>query len=91
MTVDKPKHERLDITGSINVKDLKVIKGKNVSLGGICVIIENETDINEVIEVEFNLPGNLNKFSAQAKVVWQEKSDKGYNTGLKFTNIRVIK
>jgi len=91
MTVDKRKHERLDITESINVKDLKVIKGKNVSLGGSCIILENEMDINEVIEVEFHLPGNSNKFIARAKVIWREKSGKGYNTGLEFTNISVIK
>ncbi len=91
MPVDKRKHERLDITESINVKDLKVIKGKNVSLGGICVILENKIAADEVIEVEFHLPGNSNKFIARAKVIWREKSGKGYNTGLEFTNISVVK
>ncbi len=32
-----------------------------------------------------------NKFTAQAKVKWQEKSDEAYLTGLEFINISVVR
>ena len=90
MPVDKRKHERFHIKEHVNSPDSKVINGKNVSLGGICIIMENKLDIDTLIDMEFCLPGNSNKFTALAKVIWREKSDKGYETGLEFTKISVI-
>lgn len=91
MSVDKRKHERLHIKEQVNTPDSKVITGRNVSLGGICILMENKLDIDSLIDVEFYLPGNSNKFTAHAKVKWREKSDKGYETGLEFIDIKVIK
>ena len=47
--------------------------------------------VDGVIDVEFYLPGNSNKFTAQAKVKWQEKSNREYLTGLEFINIGVVR
>ncbi len=91
MSVDKRKHARLNMTDGVNSKDSKAIKGRNVSLGGICIQIENEMKVDDVIDVEFHLLSNSNKFTAKAKVKWQEKSDKDYLTGLEFINISAVR
>ncbi len=91
MPADNRKHARLNMTDGVNSKASKPIKGRNVSIGGICIQIENRMKVDDVIDVEFNLPGNSNKFTVQAKVKWQEKSDKEYLTGLEFINISVVR
>ena len=91
MSVDKRKHARLSMTDDVKSKDSEVIKGRNVSLGGICIQVENKMKIDDVIDVEFHLLSNSNKFTAKAKVKWQEKSDKEYLTGLEFVNISVVR
>jgi len=91
MSVNKRKHARLNMTDGVNSKDSKAIRGRNVSLGGICIQVENKMKVDDVIDVEFHLLSNSNKFTAKAKVKWQEKSDKEYLTGLEFINISVVK
>ena len=91
MSVDKRKHARLSMTDDVKSKDSKAMKGRNVSLGGICIQIENKMKIDDVIDVEFHLLSNSNKFTAKAKVKWQEKSDRNYLTGLEFININVVR
>ena len=91
MPDEKRKYERLNMTDGVNSKDSIVIEGKNISLGGICIIMGTEMNVDSVIDMEFHLPGNSNKFTAKAKVIWQEKTDKGYKTGLEFTNISVVR
>ncbi len=90
MPVVKRRHERTSMTERLNSKYSKVIKGKNISLSGICVKMENKMDIADIIDVEFNLSGNSNKFTARTKVIWQVKSDEDYFTRLEFTNISVV-
>ena len=91
MSVNKRKHARLNMTDGVNSKDSKAIRGRNVSLGGICIQVENKMKVDDVIDVEFHLLSNSNKFTAKDKVKWQEKSDKEYLTGLEFINISVVK
>jgi Tfp pilus assembly protein PilZ len=90
MHEDKRNHARLNITDGVNSKFLQPIEGKNVSLGGICIQVEKSMKINDVIDVEFHLPGSSNKFAVQAKVIWQDKSNGEYLTGLEFINICVV-
>ena len=91
MVVEKRKHQRLDITQNVKTKEGKIIKGKNVGMGGICLATEDKFKVDDVIDVEFHLPGNSNRFTAKAKVLWCEKSDKEYLTGLEFININVVR
>ena len=90
MPADMRNHARLNMTDGVNAKASKPIKGRNVSLGGICIQVENIMKVDDVIDVEFHIPGNSNIFSAQAKVKWQEESDREYLTGLEFINICVV-
>ena len=91
MSADKRKHARLNMTDGENSKDSKAIKGRNVSLGGICIQVENKMKVDDVIDVEFHLLSNSNKFTAKAKVKWQEKSDREYLTGFEFISISVVR
>jgi Tfp pilus assembly protein PilZ len=90
MPVDTRNHTRLNITDGVTSTALKPIEGRNVSLGGICIQVEKKMKINDVIDMEFHLPGSSNKFTVHAKVKWQEKSDGEYLTGLEFVNISVV-
>ena len=90
MPLESRKHTRLNMTEGVNSDDSKPIKGRNVSLGGICIQVENKMKVDDVIDVEFHLPGTSNQFIARAKVKWQEKSDKEYLTGLEFIKIQVV-
>lgn len=91
MPADKRNHDRLNIMNGLNSRALQPIKGRNVSLGGICIQVEKRMKVDDVIDVVFHLPGNSNKFNAQAKVKWQEKTDRKYLTGLEFINISVAR
>ena len=91
MPADKRCHARLNIMDGVTSAALKPIEGRNVSLGGIFIQVENRMKINEVIDIELQLPGSSNKFTVQAKVKWQENSDGKYLTGLEFINISVLR
>ena len=91
MPADERNHARLNITDGVNSKALQSIEGRNVSLGGICIKVEKGMKINDVIDVEFHLPGSSNKFTVKAKIKWQEKSDREYLTGLEFIDISVVR
>ena len=90
MPADTRNHTRLNITDGVTSTALQPIEGRNVSLGGICIQVEKRMKINDVIDMEFHLPGSSNKFTVHAKVKWQEKSHGEYLTGLEFVNISVV-
>ena len=54
----------------------------NVSLGGMCFIAEDQLDISDEIQVKF--PALQNDKSLNGKVVWCNKSKRGYEIGLEF-------
>jgi Tfp pilus assembly protein PilZ len=91
MPADKRCHARLKIMDGVTSTALQPIEGRNVSLGGICIQVEKRMKINEVIDMEFHLPGSSNKFTVMAKVKWQENSDRKYLTGLEFVSISVVR
>jgi hypothetical protein len=54
----------------------------NVSLGGLCFVADDRLDIDEAIQVRFPL---LDKETLiDGKVVWCNKTTKGYEVGLEF-------
>lgn len=54
----------------------------NVSLGGMCFIANDRLDINDSIQVRFPVLKQEN--SMEGKVVWCNKTPKGYEVGLEF-------
>lgn len=56
----------------------------NISLGGLCFVASDRLDVDESIQVRVPL---LNQESSIAgRVVWCEKSERGYEVGLEFDN-----
>ena len=54
----------------------------NISLGGLCFVASDRLDVDESIQVRVPL---LNQESSLAgRVVWCEKSERGYEVGLEF-------
>jgi hypothetical protein len=56
----------------------------NVSLGGLCFIADDRLDINESIQVRF--PVLDAETLIDGKVVWCNKTAKGYEVGLEFND-----
>ncbi len=56
----------------------------NVSIGGLCFIAEDRLDIDEAIQVRFPLLDN--QTSIDGKVVWCNKTHRGYEVGLEFND-----
>ena len=89
MSTDQRKYERLDRAEGLSSPHSRILKGENISLGGICLVMEQELNLGEVIDISFHLPVTSRKFVARAKVVWQGPSNEGYQTGLEFVDICV--
>jgi hypothetical protein len=93
MTQEKRKYERYEISGAVESKSIKILKGINVSLSGIRVLTDKKLDINHVVDMTFSMPGITNIFAAEAKVVWQNEVDveNSFDTGFVFNKINVDK
>ena len=58
---------------------------QNISSGGLCLILNRELSSGAVLELKFEMPEeNSNPIETRVKVVWQEKIETGYLTGVKF-------
>jgi len=69
----------LDFNHSYQVEDDSITK---VSLGGLCFIASDRLELNESIQVRF--PALNQEHSLDGKVVWCNKTVKGYEVGLEF-------
>lgn len=68
---------------TIPVKDEGLTQ--NISEGGLCLIVNRELSPGAVLELKFELPEEKsNPIETRVKVVWQEKIETGYLTGVKF-------
>lgn len=56
----------------------------NVSIGGLCFIASDRLDIDEPIQVRF--PVLDENTSIDGKVAWCNKTERGYEVGLEFTD-----
>jgi hypothetical protein len=73
MSKENRKYERYEISGAVESKSVKIVKGINVSLSGIRVLMDIKLDSNHIVDMTFSMPGITNIFAAEAKVVWQKK------------------
>jgi Tfp pilus assembly protein PilZ len=74
-----PVEVALDYSENINVGDDTIT---NISLGGLALVAEDPLDIGESIQVR--CPILNNEVQLSGKVVWCEKSLRGYEIGLEF-------
>jgi hypothetical protein len=73
----------VDEKSTIPVKDEGLTQ--NISNGGLCLILNRELPSGAVLELKFEMPEeNSNSVETRVKVVWQEKMETGYLTGVKF-------
>jgi len=93
MPRENRRYERYDISGAVHSKSVTILKGINVSLSGIRILMDRKLDSDHVIDMTFSMPGITNIFAAEAKVVWQKQVDvkSKFDTGLVFNKINVGK
>ncbi|MCJ7773591.1 MAG: PilZ domain-containing protein [Desulfobacterales bacterium] len=93
MTKENRRYERYEISGAVQSKNVNIIKGINVSLSGIRLLMDRKLDNNHVIDMTFSIPGITNIFAAEAKVVWQKQLqvENKFDTGFVFNKINVDK
>lgn len=67
---------------------------KNISVGGICIILLERVELNSVLDLTFSMPDCKQTIKAQGEVVWLREfvigvnqTIKGYEAGIEFTNI----
>jgi len=81
---EKRKYRRFKLPDNVKIKGLTDAAGIDVSVKGACVVLDHMLKTGEIVEMEFKFPDIPNKCICQAKVMWQKKTDKGYNTGFEF-------
>jgi c-di-GMP-binding flagellar brake protein YcgR len=70
------------------------VSSKNISAGGLCLLVEEELAKDTPLQLEFRLPDLNNPIGALGRVVWQrrfeskgERSKVYFETGIEFTGI----
>lgn len=58
---------------------------KNISEGGLCLLLDERLPKGSILRVEFNLPGEKpSHIEALVKVIWQKAGEDKFLTGVKF-------
>ena len=66
---------------------------KNISAGGVCLVLQEGIEVGDVLAIEIELPGGKN-ILAKGRVIWIDKNVKigeaekvGYEGGVEFFDI----
>ena len=86
---ERRKHERKEVITNLSYRVVTPVAGegltKNISEGGLCVILDKEIVMGTLLELRFELPGKEdNPVETFAKVIWQKKIEEGFLTGVRF-------
>ncbi len=67
---------------------------KNISIKGVCIVVNKKIDIDKVLYLTIHLPGSEPPISSKGQVIWQKTStdfvdnpDSYYDIGVAFTNL----
>jgi Tfp pilus assembly protein PilZ len=90
-----PRSE-LEVTAEMVVRDrLYVSLSRNISCGGMFLLLKEAPPINELFTLKFSLPGTDRVLSVEAQVVWTchrpanlPPSGKPTAVGVKFINLK---
>lgn len=82
-TTEFRKHLRVDARVTVSYLG----PTKNLSAGGMCVIVDTPLAIGSEVQLEFALPGNGEPIRCDAQVVWADKARSKCEVGLVFLNI----
>ena len=86
--IDRKNH-RTEIFVDVIYKVVSPIKGvglsRNISHGGLCLLLENELPPGTILQLKYRLPHEESRLiETTVEVIWQRKSEKGYITGVKY-------
>ena len=99
MTIlEKRKFPRLPLTVKVKYEVLKVSplreeenQSKNVSAGGICLVLREKINIGALLRLKLSLQGEVNFIIVKGKVVWVEEFSvndyKAYDCGIEFVDV----
>lgn len=81
--------DRTDIIVDVIYKVLSPIKDvglmRNISQGGLCLLINNELPPGTKLGLKFRLPHEEARLvEATVEVIWQKKTERGYLTGVRY-------
>lgn len=80
---DFRKHLRVDARVTVSYLG----PTKNLSAGGMCVIVDSPLAIGSEVQLEFALPGNGEPIQCDAQVIWADKTRSKCEVGLVFLNL----
>ncbi|MDH4220030.1 MAG: PilZ domain-containing protein [Candidatus Aminicenantes bacterium] len=86
----KRKHRREEIIIDVIYKVLSPLKDvgltRDISQGGLCLLLNNELPPGTILELKYRLPHEeARQIVTSVEVIWQKKIDKGFLTGVKFS------
>ena len=85
----KRKHARDEIIIDVIYKVLSPLKNvgltRNISHGGLCLLLDEELRPGTILELKYRLPHEESRQIVNTvEVVWQKKTEKGFLTGVKL-------
>ncbi len=98
---ERRKYPRLSINVEVEYTllkraslQLKSAQSKNISAGGICIILLEKLEVGTPLEFKFSLPGYDRIIKCEGRIAWlqefligENNSISGYNAGVEFSNI----
>ena len=96
---EKRQYPRFELQAPIRFKvptqrmDISMASIKNISGGGLCLLVNKKIELGQILQVEFVLPSDKTNIIAKCEVVWVdelgEESEGGYKyqLGIKFIEI----
>jgi c-di-GMP-binding flagellar brake protein YcgR len=99
--VEKRKFPRLPLNVNVQYEILKVSAlraeetgSKNISAGGICLVVPKKVNIGDLLRLRLSLPGEVNFIMVKGKVIWVEEFSvtpasyhKAYDCGIEFVDV----
>ena len=99
--IERRRFPRLPVNMGVDYKALDkkesdsiTMDSKNISVGGIRIILLEKTEIGSLLELKFLLPESQKLISATGRVAWVEefivgdaKKARAYEAGIEFINI----
>lgn len=82
------KHRRDEIIIDVIYKVVSPLKDvgltRNISNGGLCLLLNSELRPGTILELKYRLPHEESRqIVTNVEVVWQKKTEKGFLTGVK--------
>ena len=96
--MDKRKFQRLPLNVNVKCELLHAstrmaeeIRAKNISAGGICLVVLEKVNIGSLLTLKLTLPHEIRSIIVKGKVVWVEEFSvndyKAYDCGIEFIDV----